>query len=552
MENLRNFTDKVVYQIYPKSFCDSNGDGFGDIKGVTKRLDYLAELGIDYLWSTPFFVSPQNDNGYDVADYYRIDPRYGTMEDLEELIAEAKKRNIGLMLDMVFNHTSTEHEWFRKAMAGDEYYKNFYIFRDGKEGHAPTNWISKFGGNAWEYAPQWKQYYLHLFDKTQADLNWENPDVRRELVKILKFWIDKGIQGFRFDVINLISKPEVMEDDFEGDGRRFYTDGPKTHQYLKEICRESGITEKHLLTVGEMSSTTLESCVGYTNPREEELSMCFSFHHLKVDYKNQQKWELQPFDFAALKKLLNDWQLGMQEKDGWNAVFWNNHDQPRAVSRFCDDVHYREEASKMLAGCIHLLRGTPYIYQGEEIGMTNAGFTDIHQYKDVESLNYFEILKGQGKPEEEVYEILRQRSRDNGRTPMQWDDSPYAGFSTHEPWIQVNENYPQVNTVREMAREDSVWQYYRKLIRLRKEYPVIADGGYRPLLEEHPQIFAYERYTQGESLLAFHNFYAQEAEADLGELETEGYVCLLDNYQERSLEKKLKLKPYESAVFLKK
>lgn len=552
MKDTRNFEDKVIYQVYPKSFRDSNGDGLGDIRGITEKLDYLQHLGVDYIWSTPFFVSPQNDNGYDVADYYKIDPAYGTMEDLEELIRGADKRGIGLMLDMVFNHTSTEHEWFQKALAGDVYYKDFYIFRDGKDGNPPTNWQSKFGGTAWEYVPLWNQYYLRLFDKTQADLNWENPAVRRELVKVLKFWIEKGIRGFRFDVINLVSKPERYEDDLEGDGRRFYTDGPKMHTYLKELCRDSGITEKGLLTVGEMSSTSLESCVGYTNPKEQELSMSFSFHHLKVDYKDQKKWELQPFDFQALKDILNRWQTGMEEADGWNALFWNNHDQPRAVSRFCKEKKYQEKAAKMLASCIHLLRGTPYIYQGEEIGMTNAGFQDIREYRDVESLNYFEILKSQGRKEKEIYQILGERSRDNGRTPMQWDDSAGAGFGSTEPWIQVNKNYREINVQDQIERKDSIWQYYHRLIRLRKEEKVIASGIYHPLLEKHPAIFAFERRTEDASLIALHNFYPEETEADLSGFDLEGYVCLLDNYGERACEKTLRLRPYESAAFIKK
>lgn len=552
MKDTRNFEDKVIYQVYPKSFRDSNGDGLGDIRGITEKLDYLQHLGVDYIWSTPFFVSPQNDNGYDVADYYKIDPAYGTMEDLEELIRGADKRGIGLMLDMVFNHTSTEHEWFQKALAGDVYYKDFYIFRDGKDGNPPTNWQSKFGGTAWEYVPLWNQYYLRLFDKTQADLNWENPAVRRELVKVLKFWIEKGIRGFRFDVINLVSKPERYEDDLEGDGRRFYTDGPKMHTYLKELCRDSGITEKGLLTVGEMSSTSLESCVGYTNPKEQELSMSFSFHHLKVDYKDQKKWELQPFDFQALKDILNRWQTGMEEADGWNALFWNNHDQPRAVSRFCKEKKYQEKAAKMLASCTHLFRGTPYIYQGEEIGMTNAGFQDIREYRDVESLNYFEILKSQGRKEKEIYQILGERSRDNGRTPMQWDDSAGAGFGSTEPWIQVNKNYREINVQDQIERKDSIWQYYHRLIRLRKEEKVIASGSYHPLLEKHPAIFAFERRTEDASLIALHNFYPEETEADLSGFDLEGYVCLLDNYGERACEKTLRLRPYESAAFIKK
>ena len=358
-----NFKDKVVYQIYPKSFHDSNGDGFGDLKGVTQKLDYLADLGVDYIWLTPFFPSPQRDNGYDVANYRAVDSRYGTMDDLDELIREADKRGIGLMLDMVFNHTSTEHDWFQKALAGDKKYQDYYIFKDGSPDRCPTNWVSKFGGSAWEYVPQLGKWYLHLFDVMQADLNWENPAVRAEMADILRFWKAKGIKGFRFDVVNLISKPELYEDDLEGDGRRFYTDGCNVGKYLKELVAAGGIDG--MMTVGEMSSTTLENCIGYTSEKNHELTMCFNFHHLKVDYKNGQKWELMPPDHGALKRLFQTWQEGMQEHGCWNALFWCNHDQPRAVSRFGSDTTYWRESAEMLATAIHCMRGTPYIYQGE-------------------------------------------------------------------------------------------------------------------------------------------------------------------------------------------
>lgn len=384
---MNDFKDKVVYQIYPKSFMDSNGDGFGDLKGVTAKLDYLADLGVDYLWLTPFFPSPQRDNGYDVADYRAVDPRYGTMEDLEELIREADRRGIGLMLDMVFNHTSTEHEWFKKALAGDKKYQDYYIFKDGTPDCYPTNWVSKFGGPAWEYVPCLGKWYLHLYDVMQADLNWENPAVREEMADILRFWKAKGIKGFRFDVINVISKPKFYENDYEGDGRRFYTDGRNVHKYLKELVAAGGIDG--MITVGEMSSTTLENCIGYTAEGNHELTMCFNFHHLKVDYKNGQKWELMKPDHMALKKLFQTWQEGMQEHNGWNALFWCNHDQPRAVSRFGSDGKYWKQSAEMLAAAIHFMRGTPYIYQGEELGMTNPHFTKIEQYRDVESLNYY-------------------------------------------------------------------------------------------------------------------------------------------------------------------
>ena len=385
VKTMNNFSDKVIYQIYLRSFKDSNGDGIGDIRGITQQLDYLKELGVDYLWITPFFVSPQNDNGYDVADYRNIDPIFGTMEDLEELIREGKKRGMELMLDMVFNHTSTSHEWFQKALAGDEKYQNYYIFKDGTPDKIPTNWESKFGGPAWEYVPHLKKWYLHLFDVSQADLNWENPEVREELKNVIRFWQKKGIGGFRFDVVNLISKPEHFEDDHIGDGRRFYTDGRHVHEFLKELTADTGLDQ--YVTVGEMSSTTLDNCIRYSNPQEKELSMCFNFHHLKIDYKDGKKWELMEPDLMRLKELFETWGTGMQEGNGWNALFWCNHDQPRIVSRLGDEDRYWKESAEMLAASVHLMRGTPYIYQGEEIGMTNPHFDDIRQYRDVESLN---------------------------------------------------------------------------------------------------------------------------------------------------------------------
>lgn len=545
------FKKQTVYQIYPKSFNDSNGDGLGDLKGVTDKLLYLKELGIDYIWLTPFFVSPQNDNGYDVADYRNIDPRYGTMEDAENLISEAGKLGIGIMLDMVFNHTSTEHEWFKKAMEGDPKYMDYYIFRDPKpDGSAPTNWVSKFGGNAWEYVPKFNKYYLHLFDKTQADLNWENPQVREELKDILKFWQNKGVKGFRFDVVNLISKPDTFEDDFEGDGRRFYTDGIRVHQYLKELCRDSGLNENGMVTVGEMSSTTIDNCIRYSNPEEKELSMCFSFHHLKVDYKNGNKWELQPCDFMALKNLLNKWQTGMEEGNGWNALFWCNHDQPRVLSRFGDDKNYPTESAEMLATMIHLMRGTPYVYQGEEIGMTNAYFEDISQYKDVESLNYFKILKDEGIPEDEVYEILRCRSRDNSRTPMQWDNSKNAGFTTGTPWIEVNKNYKIINADNAVKNKNSVFHYYKKLIALRKENDVIAYGSYKPEMEDNTNVFAYSREYEGKKLFVVCNFYGTETKISLPD-EFVGKEILISNYKDAKAEKEVTLRPFETFAVIK-
>ncbi len=549
---MTDFRKSVVYQIYPKSFYDTNGDGLGDLQGVIKKLDYIKELGVDYIWLTPFYISPQRDNGYDIADYYHVDPRYGTMEDFEELAREAQKRGIRLMLDMVFNHTSTEHEWFQKALKGDPKYKNYYIFKKGKEpGVPPTNWESKFGGNAWEYVEELDEYYLHLFDVTQADLNWENPEVRREVQNIVKFWIEKGARGFRFDVVNLISKGK-FEDDYEGDGRRFYTDGPRVHEYLRELNEATFGTDTEFVTVGEMSSTTLENCYRYAGEDGKELSMVFSFHHLKVDFMGNEKWVMVPFDFQKLKNIIFDWQVKMADHKAWNAVFWCNHDQPRVVSRFGNVKKYWKESAKMLGTVIHCLRGTPYIYQGEELGMTNPGFTRIEQYKDVESKNHFRILQEKGLTEENAYQILQIHSRDNSRTPMQWDDTEHAGFTTGEPWIEVTDNHYYINAKAELEDPDSVFQHYKKLVQLRKKYDVIAYGDIQPLDQKNPFVFAYRRTYQSEELNVISNFYGKEiswkADKDL-----EDFRVLLSNYPDTQISgNQVILRPYESIVLHKK
>lgn len=550
---MKNFKKSVVYQIYPKSFYDSNGDGFGDLNGVTQKLDYLQYLGVDYIWLTPFYISPQRDNGYDVADYQEIDPRFGTMADFDALVKKAEKMGIGVMLDMVFNHTSTSHPWFQRAMEGDEYFKNFYIFKEPKDGGEPTNWLSKFGGSAWEYVEEFDQYYLHLFDVTQADLNWENSALRREIYKIVDFWIEKGVKGFRLDVINLISKPQEFQDDPDGDGRRFYTDGPCIHDYLKELNRETFGKHPDIITVGEMSSTTIDHCIKYSNPGEKELSMVFNFHHLKVDYENGDKWTLMDFDLIALKKIFNEWQLGIQQGNGWNAVFWCNHDQPRAVSRFGDDERYHQESAKMLATAIHLLRGTPYIYQGEEFGMTNPHFNKIKQYNDVESINHYHILREKGKSEEEVMAILQAKSRDNGRTPVQWNNRPHGGFTSGTPWLSVAHNYQQINAEAAIEDPNSIFHHYRKLIALRKEYDIIAYGDYYPILEDHQEIYAYLRQYKADKLLVINNFYGREALFQLpNQINPVEYhiSMLISNYQNSSNKiEKIKLRPYESVVY---
>lgn len=547
---MNDFKKKVVYQIYPKSFKDTNGTGTGDLKGVIEKLDYLQTLGVDYIWLTPFYVSPQNDNGYDVADYYNIDPSYGTMEDVENLIAEAKKRNIYLMMDMVFNHVSTEHIWFKKAMAGEEKYLNYFFFKQGKvNNQPPTNWNSKFGGPAWEYVEKFDKWYLHLFDKTQADLNWENPEVREEVKNIVRFWMEKGVKGFRFDVINLISKAG-FEDDFsvDGDGRSFYTDGPRIHEFLQELARDSFAKDKDIITVGEMSSTTMENCYKYAGEKTGELSMVFTFHHLKVDFMGNEKWVLVPTDFMKLKQLIFDWQINMEKNNAWNAVFWCNHDQPRVISRFGSDDKYHKESGKMLATLIHCLRGTPYIYQGEEIGMTNPHFKSIEQYRDVESLNHYQILQDKGMTKEQALMILDVHSRDNSRTPMQWDDSINAGFTIGTPWIQTADNYTEINVKNSLEDKDSIFYYYQKLIQLRKNYDVIAYGDIKPLLREDKRVFAYERNYKGQKLIVICNFYPTTYKIELP-YDLSNYKCILNNYKNEAKAKKIALKPYETLVY---
>lgn len=534
------FGEKIVYQVYPKSFKDSNNDGFGDLSGIVEKLDYLKDLGIDYIWITPFFLSPQKDNGYDISSYTKIDPEFGSMKDFELLVKEADKRNIGIMLDMVFNHTSTEHIWFQNALDGDKKYQNYYIFKEAPKDKEPTNWVSKFGGSAWEYSKRAGKWYLHLFDVSQADLNWENPEVREELKNIIFFWKSKGVRGFRFDVINLISKPDVFEDDNVGDGRRFYTDGKKVHQYLKELVRDTGI--KDYITVGEMSSTSIKECIKYSNPDEKELSMCFNFHHLKVDYKDGDKWKLMAPDIASLKSIFKEWQEKIQSGNGLNALFWCNHDQPRIVSRLGDEGKYYKESAKMLAGLIHLMRGTPYIYQGEEIGMTDPHFKSIDMYRDVESLNYYKILMEQGLNSDEALTILDRRSRDNSRTPMQWSAKKNAGFSKVSPWINVADNYKSINVENEKDDKDSILSFYKKLITIRKENTVISAGNIS-FIDTDENIIAYKRSLGERKILVFCNMSNKDESLDI---DLDGFKKLIGNYSELNyVDKNLRLSPYE-------
>ncbi|MCY7079751.1 alpha,alpha-phosphotrehalase [Streptococcus oralis subsp. tigurinus] len=529
---------KVVYQIYPKSYKDTTGNGIGDFRGIIEKIPYLAKLGVDMVWLNPFYPSPQRDNGYDISDYMAVDPLFGDMADFEEMVRVGKEHKIDFMLDMVLNHCSTEHEWFQKALSGDQYYQDFFFIQD-----QPTDWQSKFGGSAWAPFGDTGKYYLHLFDETQADLNWRNPNVRKELFKVVNFWRDKGVKGFRFDVINLIGKDEVLVDCPENEGKPAYTDKPIVHDYLRMMNEATFGSDDGFMTVGEMSSTTMENCVLYSSPDRQELSMTFNFHHLKVDYKDGQKWTLAPFDFEELKSLYHSWGKEMSDKNGWSALFWNNHDQPRALNRFVDIQHFRNEGATMLAASIHLSRGTPYIYMGEEIGMVDPDYDSMADYVDVESINAYQMLLKEGKSEQEAFQIIQAKSRDNSRIPMQWDASENAGFSTGTPWLKAGKSYKDINVENEI--QGPIFIFYQDLIRLRKEMPIISEGSYKPAFEDSKQVYAFERQYEDEKLLVLNNFYATEVEIDLPVVYQNGQI-LISNYEDVEVSEKILLKPYQT------
>ncbi len=533
---------KVVYQIYPKSYKDTTGNGVGDLRGIIEKLPYLKELGIDMIWLNPFYPSPQRDNGYDISDYTAVNPDFGTMEDFEEMVAVGQKLGIEFMLDMVLNHCSTDHEWFQKALAGDKYYQDFFILRD-----QPTDWVSKFGGNAWAPFGETGKYYLHLYDVTQADLNWRNPSVREELFKVVNFWKNKGVKGFRFDVINVIGKDEVLEDCPINDGKPAYTDRPITHDYLKMMNNATFGSEEGFITVGEMSATTIDNCILYTAPERKELSMAFNFHHLKVDYKDGQKWTIKDFDFEELKRLFHTWGEEMSVGNGWNALFYNNHDQPRALNRFVDIENFRNEGATMLAASIHLSRGTPYIYMGEEIGMIDPDYNSMDDYVDVESINAYQMLLDQGKSPEQAFKIIQAKSRDNSRTPMQWDASENAGFSTATPWLKAGKSYPTINV--ENEKNGPIFTFYQELIRLRKKLPIISEGDYRAAYHESNKVYAFERLLNGEQLLVLNNFFPEEVEIELLDNYAQGHI-LISNYPDSKLGKTITLKPYQATAIL--
>ncbi|OFK59734.1 alpha,alpha-phosphotrehalase [Globicatella sp. HMSC072A10] len=544
--------EKVIYQLYPKSFKDTDGNGIGDLKGVIEKIDYLADLGIDMIWMNPFYPSPQNDNGYDVSNYIEIDPLFGTMEDFEKLVSVAKNHNIDLMLDMVFNHTSTEHEWFQKALAGDPYYQDFYYLRPLKaDGSLPTNWESKFGGPAWEKFGDTDLYYLHLYDVTQADLNWHNPDVRQELYKVVRFWLDKGVKGFRFDVLNVIGKdPDLIDSEKPGSSQEksLYTDTPIVHKWINEMNQATFGQREDIVTVGEMSSTTVENGIRYTNPQENELSMIFSFHHLKVDYEEGEKWSNPSFDFIELKAILDEWQQGMSDGEGWNALFLNNHDQPRSNSRFGDVEKYPYETQAMLGTTIQFLRGTPYIYQGEEIGMTNPNYQTIAEYNDIETHNNYKIMLEKGYDGAKVMAIIQAKSRDNSRTPMQWDQSKNAGFTNGQPWLDVASNYPTVNVEAELNNPNGIFAYYKQLIHLRKTEDALINGTYQGILLDDPKVMAYLRTTETEEILVLSHFYAGEVEVELPDGFNETAEKIIGNGSAKVVNQSVKLSPYETIV----
>lgn len=533
---------KVVYQIYPKSYKDTTGNGVGDLRGIISKLPYLEELGVDVIWLNPFYPSPQRDNGYDISDYTAVNPLFDSMADFEDLVQKGKAYGIDIMLDMVLNHCLTEHEWFQKALAGDRYYQDFFILRD-----QPTNWASKFGGNAWAPFGDTGKYYLHLFDVTQADLNWRNPHVRKELFKVVNFWRDKGVTCFRFDVINLIGKDEVLKDNDQFDGKPEYTDRPIAHDYLKMLNQATFGQDSDSMTVGEMSFTDIPNCIQYSNPNSHELDMVFNFHHLKVDYDQGQKWTLKPFDFAELKTLFHTWGEEMSEGGGWSALFWNNHDQPRALNRFVDVEHFRNEGATMLAASIHLSRGTPYIYMGEEIGMLDPDYESMANYVDVESINAYQALRSAGKTESQAFAIVQAKSRDNSRIPMQWNDEENAVFSTGQPWLQVGKTYRDINVAKE--KSGPIFTFYQELIALRKILPIIAEGSYQSAYQDNPYIYAFERQYGKQRLLVCNNFFAKTVKVPLPKAYQEGRV-LLSNYPEEALSDTITLKPYQTLAIL--
>ena len=543
--------EAVVYQIYPRSFCDSNGDGIGDLNGITSKLDYLKELGIDVIWLSPVYKSPNDDNGYDISDYEDIMTEFGTMDDFDKMLAAAHERGIKIVMDLVVNHTSDEHPWFVESRSSkDNEKRDYYIWKEGKDGKEPTNWGSAFSGPAWKYDEKTDMYYLHLFSVKQPDLNWENPKVRKEVFDMMTRWCEKGIDGFRMDVISLISKPEGYPDakvvGLYGD-MGICANGPKVHDYLKEM-NEKVLSKFDIMTVGETAGVTLEEAKKYANTDGSELNMVFQFEHMDLDGGEKFKWSTKPMPLVPLKENLSKWQKGL---DGvaWNSLYFCNHDQPRIVSRLGDESDaYRELSAKCIATCLHMMQGTPYVYQGEELGMTNTVFNSVDDFRDLESINaYRELVESGLYTDEDMFPKIAHKSRDNARTPMQWDASENAGFTTGKPWIAVNPNYKKINVADQLKREDSVFHYYQKLIRLRKENEIIVYGNYELLLPEDENIFAYKRTLDNQKLLVVCNFSKSEQKFDFSGYENA--KVLISNYN-RDARKDGILKPYEATVLL--
>ena len=548
--------EAVIYQIYPRSFMDSNGDGIGDLKGITSRLDYLKYLGIDVIWLSPVYQSPNDDNGYDISDYQAIMEEFGTMEDFDEMLDAAHKRGIRIVMDLVVNHTSDEHRWFMESRSGkDNPYRDYYIWREGKDAETPpNNWGSCFGGSAWQYDETTAMYYLHLFSKKQPDLNWDNPDVRKKVFDMMTWWCDKGIDGFRMDVISLISKTKEMPDGkingFYGDYGPYCVHGPNVHRYLQEM-NEKVLSKYDIMTVGETPGVTPELAKQYAGEDTHELNMVFQFEHVDTAGKYG-KWTDEKMPLKKLKDIMSRWQTELYG-EAWNSLFWDNHDQPRAVSRFGDDrPQYRDAAAKMLATCLHMMQGTPYVYQGEELGMTNYPFQSPADFRDIESINAYREWCESGKAaHEDFWPCMLFISRDNARTPVQWDDSKNAGFTSGTPWIPVNPNYTEINAKAETADPDSVFHYYKKLIALRKQNPIIVYGKYEPLLKDSEELFVYTRTLGGEKLFVACNFTDKETSLSLPE-EFIGRDRLISNMENDYSRREIVLKPYEAFALLKK
>ncbi|OFW79183.1 MAG: glucohydrolase [Alicyclobacillus sp. RIFOXYA1_FULL_53_8] len=550
--------EAVVYQIYPRSFMDANGDGIGDLKGITRRLDYLQQLGVDVVWLSPIYQSPNDDNGYDISDYRNIMDEFGTMEEFDELLKEMHARGIKLVMDLVVNHSSDEHKWFVESRSSrDNPYRDYYIWRPGKDGREPNNWLSFFSGSAWQYDEATQEYYLHLFSRRQPDLNWENPKLRSEVYDLMTFWLDKGIDGFRMDVINCISKVPGFPDAQANDGERyawggeFFSNGPRVHEFIQEM-NEQVLSRYDIMTVGETGGVTPKDAVLYAGEERHELNMVFQFEHTDLDSGPGGKWDVQPWSLLELKKIMSRWQTELYGK-GWNSLYLNNHDQPRSVSRFGNDTIYRVESAKMLATFLHLQQGTPYIYQGEEIGMTNAGFANIEDYRDVEITNLWrERVLERGEDASVLMRALQHKGRDNARTPMQWEPTLNGGFSTESPWIGVNPNYREINVQQCLEDKDSVFYYYQKLIQLRHQYPAVVYGRYELILAQHPEIYAYLRIFENEVWLIVTNFFAEEPVFVLPEtISFENYELMIANYEVNAQEdiRTFQLRPYEARVY---